>query len=78
MNKRLEFCRVYWGHNHACVLERGHKGHHFCECSECKPHLSGKDIGDEGVICVGSCPYYASNTFFYGEDAETADPAHLL
>lgn len=58
---RYRSCRVYWG-SHGCERRRGHRGHHFC-CCDCERH---PDL-DSG--CVGTYPFYGSDTSFYGEDA---------
>jgi hypothetical protein len=61
----VTLCRVYWG-SHGCDLERGHDGHHFCNCCECTNHP------DPDSGCVGAYPYYGPETNFYGDDASTS------
>ena len=65
-------CRVYWG-SHGCELERGHAGHHECDCCECPDHeaTQGNAVDEDGdeYLCVAKHPYYGDPTNFYGEDA---------
>ena len=60
-------CRVYWN-THGCQLERGHEGHHECDCCECENHELN-NVDEDGVVCVGKSPYYGDDTTFFGEDA---------
>lgn len=65
MSTNNEYCRVYWG-THGCELPRGHEGHHKCICCKCKDHES--QYNENG--CVGTYPYYGSNTMLSGEDLD--------
>lgn len=59
-------CRVYWG-SHGCHLERGHEGHHMCDCCDCEVHTGEPD--EDNITCVATFPYYGPDTYFYGEDS---------
>ena len=60
-------CRVYWG-SHGCHLQRGHKGHHECQCARDEYGNLEPKVDEEGVHNVGAWPYYGRMTRFYGED----------
>jgi hypothetical protein len=63
-----EGCRVYWG-SHGCRLQRGHAGHHECECARDQDgNLEPKFV--DGAHNVGAYPWYGPDTNFYGEDAQ--------
>lgn len=69
--RRVADCRVYWG-SHGCDLERGHRGHHECDCCECPDHIGnlGMTEDEDGeYLCVATWPYYGDITAWYGEDA---------
>lgn len=66
MAKSLD-CRAYWG-SHGCELERGHAGHHECDCCECADHAANA-LDKDAALCVGKFPYYGDDTNFYGQDA---------
>lgn len=65
-------CRVFWG-SHGCELERGHAGHHECDCCDCPNHeaTQGHAVDEDGdeFLCVGKHPYFGPSTRFFGEDA---------
>jgi hypothetical protein len=65
-------CEVFWG-SHGCNLEKGHEGFHRCCCTdpeegEVIDPVTRTYVGGEmdGVLNVGTWPYYGPETKFYG------------
>lgn len=67
-------CWTFWG-THGCMLPSGHDGQHVCSC--CEPDDAHRDAHaraaatnppeiEDGVVCVGTWPYYGPATTFFG------------
>lgn len=66
-------CNVFWG-SHGCDLEPHDTGQHVCDCcTPRKKHRARHDAATsmdqvefkDGVICVGTWPYYGPATAFF-------------